>query len=135
MFKLFIEAAKYAAASAVALSVDVGLLLALTHYAGWHYQLAATFSFIAGASVAYVLSVRFVFTEHRLHSRKLEFTWFVLLGLAGLGINALMLYVTVSRLGMDLLYAKAVAACCTFVANFGLRRQLLFHTRAGAALA
>jgi putative flippase GtrA len=135
MGKLFIEAVKYAAASAVALGVDVGLLLALTHYAGWHYQLAATFSFIAGASVAYVLSVRFVFHAHRLHSRRLEFTCFVLLGLAGVGINSFVLYVTVSRLGMDLLYAKALAACCTFVANFGLRRQLLFHTRAGTALA
>jgi putative flippase GtrA len=131
MFRLFVEAAKYAAASAAALIVDTGLLLLLTRIAGWYYLLAATASFLAGATVAYVLSVRFVFTAHRLHSRSLEFTSFVLLGLFGLAVNSLVLFVTVGRLGMDLLYAKAVAACFTFLANFALRRQLLF--RAGAA--
>lgn len=133
MFKLLTEAAKYAAVSAVAMAVDWSLLFTLTRYAGWHYQLAALASFLVGACVAYGLSVRFVFTVHRLRDRRLEFTWFVVLGLAGVAINSLMLYLTVSRLGMDLVYAKAVTNCCTFVANFGLRRQLLFHT--GAALA
>jgi putative flippase GtrA len=133
MFKLFIEAAKYAAASAVALVVDTALLLLLTRYAGWYYLLAATVSFLAGATVAYVLSVRFVFHTHRLHSRGLEFTSFVLLGLVGVAINSLVLFVAVGRLGIDLLYAKAVAASFTFVANFALRRQLLFRTRASLA--
>ncbi len=133
MRKLFIQAVRYAAASAVAYVLDTGLLLLLTRYAGWHYLVAATVSFLVGATVAYVLSVRFVFSAHRLHDRRLEFTGFVLLGLAGVAINLLVLYVTVSRLGMELLYAKAVAACFTFVANFALRRQLLF--RGAAALA
>jgi putative flippase GtrA len=133
MLKLFIEAAKYAAASAVAFVVDGGLLLILTRYLGWNYLLAATVSFLAGATVAYVLSVRFVFSAHRLHDRRLEFTSFVLLGLFGVAINLLVMFVTVGRLGMDLLYAKAVAACFTFVANFLLRRQLLFRTGAAPA--
>jgi putative flippase GtrA len=130
MRKLFSEAAKYAAASAVALGVDYGLLLLLTRAAGWDYRLAGTVSFLAGASVAYALSVRFVFTAHRLHSRRLEFSWFVALGLVGVAINLLVLYVTVGRLGVDLVFAKAMAACCTFCANFTLRRQLLFRNAA-----
>jgi putative flippase GtrA len=133
MLKLLIEAAKYAAASAVALVVDTALLLALTRYAGWYYLLAAAVSFLAGATVAYVLSVRFVFHAHRLHSRGLEFTSFVLLGLVGVALNSLVLFVAVGRLGIDLLYAKAVAAGFTFVANFALRRQLLFRARASLA--
>jgi putative flippase GtrA len=128
MLKLFIEAAKYAAASAVALLVDYGLLLSLTRYAGWDYRVAATFSFMAGASVAYVLSVRFVFRVHRLHSRRMEFAWFVALGLVGAAINLLVVSVAVGRLGLDLVFAKAIATCCTFFANFTLRRQLLFRT-------
>jgi putative flippase GtrA len=133
MLRLLSEAAKYAAASAVALAVDYALLLGLTHYAGWDYRIAATVSFLAGASVAYALSVRFVFSAHRLHSRSLEFTWFVALGLVGVAINLLVLYVTVGRFGMGLVYAKAVAACCTFSANFALRRQLLFRAAPAAA--
>src|SRR5580692_8487000 len=107
MLRLFTEAARYAAASAVAYVLDTGLLLILTRYAGWYYLLAATVSFLAGATVAYVLSVRFVFSAHRLRNRKLEFTSFVLLGLFGVAINLLVMFVTVGRLGMDLLYAKA----------------------------
>jgi putative flippase GtrA len=133
MPRLFIEAAKYAAASAVALAVDAGLLLILTRYAGWYYLLAATVSFLAGATVAYVLSVRFVFSTHRLHNRRLEFTSFVLLGLCGVAITLLVMFVTVGRLGMALMYAKALAACFSFVANFALRRQLLFRTAAALA--
>lgn len=133
MIRLFIEAAKYAATSAVALVIDAGLLFLLTFYAGWHYLLAATASFLAGATVAYALSVRFVFHAHRLRDRNLEFFWFVILGLVGLGLNALVLFITVSRLGMDLMYAKAVAAGCTFVANFALRRQLLFRSATAPA--
>jgi putative flippase GtrA len=133
MLKLFSEAARYAAASAVALGVDYGLLLLLTRYAGWDYRLAGTASFLGGASVAYALSVRFVFSAHRLHSRRLEFTWFVALGLVGVAINLLVLYVTVGRLGVDLVLAKAMAACCTFFANFTLRRQLLFRNAAAPA--
>jgi putative flippase GtrA len=133
MFKLFIEAAKYAAVSAVAYGVDMGLLFVLTFYAGWHYLLAGAASFLAGATVAYALSVRFVFHTHRLRDRNLEFFWFVVLGLVGLALTLLVLFVTVSRLGMDPMHGKVVAAGCSFIANFALRRQLLFHARSAPA--
>ena len=34
---------------------------------------------------------------------------------------------------VDLVLAKAMAACCTFFANFTLRRQLLFRNAAAPA--
>jgi putative flippase GtrA len=133
MFKLCIEAAKYAAASAVAYVADAGLLFVLTRHAGWNYEVAAALSFLTGACVAYALSVSFVFSSHRLHSRGLEFAWFVALGLVGMAVNALMLYVTVSRLGLGLMLAKAITACCTCLVNFALRRQLLFRAAGSPA--
>jgi putative flippase GtrA len=133
MNNLINEAAKYAAASAIALLADAGLLLALTRYAGWHYLIAAAVSFMVGATIAYALSVKFVFSAHRLHNRELEFAGFVLIGLAGLAINMLVMFVAHGKLGIELVLAKGLAAGCTFLANFALRRQLLF--RAGALLA
>ena len=133
MFKLLIEATKYAAASAVALGADYAVLLTLTRFAGWHYLWANSVSFLTGAIIAYALSVRFVFSAHRLHSRQLEITGFVLIGLVGLAVSELVLFVTVGRLGIDLVVAKALAAGGSFIANFALRRQLLF--RAGTVLA
>jgi putative flippase GtrA len=127
------EAAKYAAVSAVALVTDTGLLLILTEYGRWHYLYASAFSFMMGAIVAYALSVRFVFNAHRLHNRGLEFSAFVMIGLVGVGINMAVLFVTHGKFGMGLVAGKAIAAGCTFLTNFGLRRQLLFRT--GALLA
>jgi putative flippase GtrA len=127
MSNLVTEAAKYAAASAVALAVDAGLLLALTRYGGWNYLLAAVVSFLAGAAVAYALSVKFVFSAHRLRRRELEFVSFVLIGLIGLGVNMLVLFIVHGKLGLDLLLAKGCAAAGTFFVNFALRRQLLFR--------
>lgn len=130
MSSLLREAAKYAAVSAVALVADTGLMLALTRYAGWDYRMAAALSFMVGATIAYALSVKFVFSVHRLHNRELEFASFVLIGLVGWAINLLVLFIAHGKLGVDLLPAKAVAAGCTFLANFALRRQLLFRVRA-----
>jgi putative flippase GtrA len=124
------EAAKYAAASAVALLADAGLLLALTRYAGWHYLVAAAVSFVVGATIAYTLSVKFVFSAHRLHNRELEFASFILIGLVGWAINLLVLFIAHGKLGIDLVLAKGLAASCTFLTNFALRRQLLFRVRA-----
>jgi putative flippase GtrA len=130
VLKFLIEATKYAVVSAIALAADYSLLLALTGFAGWPYLWANAVSFLTGAIVAYVLSVRFVFRTHRLHNRQLEITGFVVIGLAGLAVSQLVMFITVGKLGIDLLLAKTAAAGCSFVTNFLLRRQLLFHTAA-----
>jgi putative flippase GtrA len=129
MEKLLTQMFAYALVSAVALAADTGILVMLTRV-GWHYLPASAASFAVGAVVAYVLSVRFVFSVHRLHNRTLEFGYFVALGLAGLAVNSVAMAIAVELLGLSIIAAKALAACCTFTTNFVLRRQLLF--RAGA---
>ena len=120
------EVIGYAIASAVALGADAGLLYALTHYLRWHYLPASVFSFTAGAFVAYALSVKLAFHTHRLRNRPLELFTFVVLGLAGLAVNSVALFLAVGKLGLMILPAKALAAGCTFITNFIVRRQLLF---------
>lgn len=126
MHKLFVEALGYGLASAVALVVDVSLLRALVEGAGMHYLPASAVAFTAGACVAYLLSVRFVFRFHQIRNRGWEFASFLALGLAGLLVNAAALFVAISAAGLGLVTAKLLAAICTFVTNFTLRRQLLF---------
>ena len=126
MNKLLVQVLGYAAVSAVALAIDVSVLQSLVRIAGWHYLIASAFAFSAGAVVAYLLSVRFVFEAHRVSSRPLEFGYFVVLGFVGLLVNAGALFIAVSAAGLSLLTAKLFAAVCTFATNFTLRRQLLF---------
>ena len=124
--KLLLQVFGYGLVSVLALGVDVAILQGLVTMAGWHYLLASALAFSAGAAVAYVLSVRFVFESHRVSNRSLEFGYFVGLGLAGLLVNAGALFIGVSAAGLSLVTAKLFAAGCTFVTNFTLRRQLLF---------
>ena len=124
--KLVREVFGYGLVSAIALAVDTGVLYAFVHEAGWHYLPASAVAFVAGATVAYLLSVRFVFGFHQLRNRSQEFASFVALGLVGLAVNAAVLSAAISGAGMGLITAKVVAAGCTFATNFTLRRQLLF---------
>jgi putative flippase GtrA len=120
------EAVGYGAASAGALMVDMSILWILVRYFSWGYLPAATASFLAGATVAYALSLRLAFKQHRLRDRRAEFLSFVAIGSAGLAINAGVITLGVRYLGLHYLLAKCVAAGFTFTCNFFARRQILF---------
>jgi putative flippase GtrA len=123
------EALGYAVASAVALAVDMSLLWMLVRFAGYGYMTAGAIAFLAGAGVAYALSVRIAFKQHRLEERRKEFAGFVAIGIMGLGINSGAIFLGVTVLGLHYLMAKCIAASLTFSCNFALRRQLLFTRR------
>jgi putative flippase GtrA len=124
--KLLAEVSGYALVSAAALAVDTSVLYSLVKWSGWHYIPASVVAFTAGASVAYLLSVRFVFPVRKLHNPYLEFVSFLTLGLAGVLVNVVALRLAIGAAGLGLITAKMLAACCTFATNFTLRRQVLF---------
>lgn len=123
---LALELFGYGIASAIALGVDIGILKALVSWAGWHYLVAATVSFTVGAVVAYILSVNLAFGSRRVANRSIELLIFVALGVVGLLVNAAVISVCVRVVGLAVLQAKLVAAICTFLTNFAVRRALLF---------
>ena len=120
------ELLRYFAVSGLALAVDTaGLLLAANFV---HYLWAATIGFVLGATTSYLLSVHWVFSHRRLAAfPKTEFAAFAAVGVVGLGLNNMAIYVAVERAGLGLLAAKAVAAGLTFSFNFGLRKWGLFR--------
>jgi putative flippase GtrA len=120
------EIVRYAAISAVAFIVDITLLTLLTQFAGLHYLLAATCSFLAGGVVAYLLSIRYVFRYRRLQDQRVEAMTFVALGLAGLLVNTGVMALLVGKAAVHVLVAKVVASAATFGVNFLLRKSVLF---------
>jgi putative flippase GtrA len=83
-------------------------------------------SFIAGAVVAYWLSITLAFRRHRMRDRRVELLGFVAIGAMGLIINTSVIYTAVKFLGLHYMLAKSAAAGFTFAFNFIVRRQLLF---------
>ena len=116
----------YGIASILALAADAGLLTLLVQSAHLDYVLAATISFMLGAGVAYAVSTRLAFKEHRLSNARAEFACFVAIGVIGLLINDVVIALGTGWLGLSLFVAKSGAACLTFSCNFTLRRKLLF---------
>jgi len=129
MRALIVEFSGYGAASAAAFVLDVALLALLVDALGWHYLAAAAISFITGGLFLYLVSVRFIFRHRRIGNRALELSYFVALGSIGLIVNMIIMYALVEGLAIHFLGAKLVAAGCTLVTNFLLRRQLLFVRR------
>jgi putative flippase GtrA len=120
------EVLGYGAASVCALAVDMGILWILVRFFGWGVLAATTVSFLAGATVAYLVSLKLAFKQHRLRDRRAEFLTFVAIGTAGLAVNAIVMTAAVRYWGLHFLLAKCVAAGFTFVCNFIARRQILF---------
>ncbi|MBU4435903.1 MAG: GtrA family protein [Alphaproteobacteria bacterium] len=120
------ELGLYGLASAAALAVDWGLLLALTG-AGLDYRIATAVGFCAGIAVTYGLSVSVVFRNRAIADRRREFAGFVGVGLAGLALTQLLMALWVERLHMTPGLAKMPTAGLVFMFNFAVRRALLFR--------
>lgn len=120
------EGLRYLSASGLALAVDFCVFSGLIRLAGVHYLLAAPAGFALGLTAMYALSVRWVFSHRRLKDARAEFALFALLGLAGLGLNQLIVYAGVDRFGLVYELAKLASACVVFCFNFGSRKLILF---------
>lgn len=120
------ELFRYACASALALVADVGVLVIGVDLLGVHYLLAAAAGFTVGVSVAYALSIRWVFVHRSQPSPRQELLIFAAVGVAGLLANEIILYAAVDGLAWNYKPAKAVSAGCVFLFNFALRKILLF---------
>jgi len=120
------EGIRYLAASALALGIDFGTYSGLIRLGGVHYLVAAPVGFGLGLAVIYGLSVRWVFGHRRLADARAEFALFALIGLAGMGMNQLVLYAAVERWALSYELAKLASAAIVFGFNFMLRKLLLF---------
>jgi len=120
------ESLRYFAASALAFALDLATLSGLSRFAGVHYLLAAPVGFALGLALIYLLSVRWVFSERRLTNPRVEFVLFGLIGLFGMGINELVIYVGVEQFALAPEQAKIPSAALVFCFNFAARKLLLF---------
>lgn len=120
------EGARYFAASAIALAADFGAYVALIRLAGVYYLVAAPIGFALGLAVIYLLSIGWVFGERRLADARMEFAIFASIGITGIGLNQLVIYVGVELLSLSFEFAKLASAAVVFCFNFAARKALLF---------
>jgi putative flippase GtrA len=119
----WVQLLRYVVVAGVGLIVDFGGLVVLKELAHWNYLAAATASFVVALVVNYFLSIWWVFPKSRF-SRQREFLLFGLIGLVGLGLNDLLIWLLTSGLGVFYVASKAVATIVVFSWNFGARKVI-----------
>jgi putative flippase GtrA len=124
------EFLRYFVVSLIALSLDLGAFSASLRVFGLPWVAAAAIGFAAGLLVAYILSVRFVFAKRKLHQAPFaELLIFSLVGLGGLGVTQIVLWIGIERLQMNPELSKLCAAGFTFIFNFIVRKLMLFNAK------
>jgi putative flippase GtrA len=120
------QLSRYTIVSAAALVLDFAVYL-LIAAGGTKLAVAGVIGYACGLAIHYLLSVRFVFdvrSGRKSQSRLLA--EFVLSGLAGMAITALVLASVADFGGMPLLPAKVLAAGASFLVVYALRRSVVF---------
>ena len=117
---------RYGVVGGVAFCADFSLLFALTHFLRIHYLISAMVGFLVGVWVNYLLSVRWVFARRQIASRVGEFGLFALIGVVGLGLNELLMWLLTGVVGIHYLGSKIVTTAGVYLWNFFARKKLVF---------
>lgn len=123
---------RYLFTGGLAFIVDFGLFALCLYVFEWHYLLANLAGLVAGLILNYALSVAWVFAgcKRTLEKKKFaEFSIFTLIGLAGVGINQLLMFIMVGQLEWLEMLSKMIAAIVVLMWNFGARKLMLFRVK------
>lgn len=124
--KLLFESVKYLLGSVIAFVIDYASLWVLTQVLEANYIASVAVSFLLGGVFLYWYSIKWVFTERSVIQRKHEISLFILIGVIGLGLNALLIMLAVEYLYWHVMLAKLMASAFTLVFNFVFRKLILF---------
>lgn len=113
--------------SLASLGFDLILFSLCYRFFGLSISVAVVFGFSSGALLNYLLSVKFVFNKRKLINNKwFEIFLFILVGVVGVGITQLILWLGMKYMNIWPESLKLVAAGVTFLFNFIIRKIILF---------
>lgn len=124
MRRISVQFIKYFGVALVGYVFDFGIMILLHELFGVHYLVAATCGFIVGLIVVYILSNKYVFGESKIQSKSAEFGLFALIGLVGLGILNLLMWIFTDYLLLNYIISKIIATAFVYMWNFFARRSL-----------
>ncbi len=122
----FVQLFRYTFVGGFAFIVDYVLLYVCTEFAGFHYILSATISFAAGLIVNYAISTKWIFTNSKISNTAIEFTIYGIIGIIGLILNDILLYIFTEYAKIHYMISKLITAAIVMGWNFVGRRAILF---------
>ncbi len=124
---VLVQLFRYFVVSGFSLVMDFCTLFLLTEVFKIHYLASSVLSYSIGLVINYYISVNWVFGTRKYADRRKEFTIFVAIGLAGLGINTLVMWVCTGLLSLYYLVARVISAAIGYTWKYVARRLVLFR--------
>lgn len=124
---VYLQLFRYGFVGGIAFVVDYGTLFVLTHYLAVPYLVSAAIAFILGLATNYVFSISWVFRKNCTMERWQEFLFFAVIGVVGLILNELIMYVSTELLQIHYMFSKLISTAIVFFWNFLARKFLLFN--------
>lgn len=122
--RISVQFIRYFGVALVGYVFDFGTLILLHELLHVHYLIAATCGFIIGLIVLYILSNKYVFGESKIKSKSAEFGLFALIGLIGLAILNLLMWIFTDYFLVNYIVSKIIATIFVYMWNFFARRSL-----------
>ena len=119
-----IQFIRYIFVGGAAFVADAGALWLISLFA--HYLIAAAAAFIIGLIVNFALSKLFVFTDNT-HNKAAEFITYGLIGIIGLVLTELLMYLFTEKIGLYFMLSKIITAVIVLVWNFAARKIVLYR--------
>ena len=125
MKKLIAQVLKFGVVGGTAFLIDYSIMIALTEFFGINYLISSGSSFAISVVYNYILSVHWVFEVNKDCNKQKEFIVFIVLSVIGLGLNQLLMWVTVSYMHFFYMIAKILVTAVVMIYNFITRKLFL----------
>lgn len=125
---LLLQFFRYGFVGGIATICDWGVLFALTEWIHLYYLVSSVGAFIAGLSVNFALSKKFVFAnEKNKHSLSTEFAVYGIIGVIGLFLTMGIMFILTEKLSIHYMISKIISTVIVFVWNFVGRKIVLYR--------
>lgn len=120
---------RYFFVGGAAAAMDFSIFFFLVKIVGAPWFSAALLSFVVATTANYLLSIRFVFVSRARFHRGHEIALVFIVSAVALIVNQSILWLTIERLGLNLLISKIAATGAVFLFNFACRHYFIFRPR------
>lgn len=125
--QLCVAFVRYLVAGGLGFVLDYATLALCYEILGLHYLLASALGFLMGLIFVYISSNKWVFTRRRMEARAwLEFLIFALIGIIGLGLTLLFMWIFVDVCRIYPLISKLITTALVLLWNFFARKIILY---------
>lgn len=108
-------------------TMDFLVYTLLTHLLLWHYIVANCLSVMVGIMISFILNRSYNFkVKDRTKSR---FVIFLAVGLGGMALSNIILFVTIDLMAMNQLLGKLLSIVLVVVLQFLLNKYITFHVK------